>query len=81
MPLRGIFDSSPDKGSQGRCRTKANTKQSDTLKFESGRFVNRPYKVANLAGPMVLVYRRSEGPKCQRRLAAEMSAATGRTEI
>ena len=30
---------------------------------------------------MVLVYRRSEGPKCQRRLAAEMSVATGRTEI
>ena len=43
--------------------------------------MNRPYEVTNRAGPMVLVYRRSEGPKCQRRLAAEMSAGTARTEI
>ena len=47
-------------------------KQYDKLKFEGGRFVNRPYEVTNRAGPMVLVYRRSEGPKCQRRLAAKL---------
>ena len=55
--------------------------QNDKLKFEGGRFVNRPYDGTNRVGPMVLVYRRSEGPKCQRRLAAEMSAGTGRTEF
>ena len=40
--------------------------------------MNRPYKVTNRAGPMVWDYLRSEGSKCQRRLAAEMSAGTAR---
>ena len=56
-PHLTTFSPGEAKAARGRCRTKGTAsfkiKQYDKLKFEKRAIADRPYEVANRAGPMV----------------------------